>query len=200
MHFKEIYKMFQIGNTIVSDEIIENEFVCNLSACKGQCCIDGDAGAPLLTDELDILDKIYDTVKPYLRPEGIQAIEEQGKWVIGEDGEHETPLVNGSECAYVIFDGDTVLCGIEQAYNEGLIDYKKPISCHLYPIRIKEYSQFSAVNYHRWHICDDACTLGKELEVPVYKFLKAPLIRKYGEDWYNELDTVATEWKKQSGK
>lgn len=192
--------MFQIGNTIVSDEIIENEFVCNLSACKGQCCIDGDAGAPLLTDELEILDKIYDTVKPYLRPEGIEAIEEQGKWVIGEDGEHETPLVNGSECAYVIFDGDTVLCGIEQAYNEGLIDYKKPISCHLYPIRIKEYSQFSAVNYHRWHICDDACTLGKELEVPVYKFLKAPLIRKYGEDWYNELDTVATEWKKQSGK
>lgn len=192
--------MFQIGNTIVSDEIIENEFVCNLSACKGQCCIDGDAGAPLLKDEIEILDKIYDTVKPYLRPEGIQAIEEQGKWVVGADGEYETTLVNGSECAYVIFDGDTVLCGIEQAYNEGLIDYKKPISCHLYPIRIKEYSQFSAVNYHRWHICDDACTLGKELEVPVYKFLKAPLIRKYGEDWYNELDTVATEWKKQSGK
>ena len=192
--------MFQIGNTIVSDEIIENEFVCNLSACKGQCCIDGDAGAPLLKDEIEIFDKIYDTVKPYLRPEGIQAIEEQGKWVIGADGEYETTLVNGSECAYVIFDGDTVLCGIEQAYNEGLIDYKKPISCHLYPIRIKEYSQFSAVNYHRWHICDDACTLGKELEVPVYKFLKAPLIRKYGEDWYNELDTVATEWKKQSGK
>lgn len=192
--------MFQIGNTIVSDEIIENEFVCNLSACKGQCCIDGDAGAPLLKDEIEILDKIYDTVKPYLRPEGIQAIEEQGKWVVGADGEYETTLVNGSECAYVIFDGDTVLCGIEQAYNEGLIEYKKPISCHLYPIRIKEYSQFSAVNYHRWHICDDACTLGKELEVPVYKFLKAPLIRKYGEDWYNELDTVATEWKKQSGK
>ena len=192
--------MFQIGNTIVSDEIIENEFVCNLSACKGQCCIDGDAGAPLLKDEIEILDKIYDTVKPYLRQEGIQAIEEQGKWVIGADGEYETTLVNGSECAYVIFDGDTVLCGIEQAYNEGLIDYKKPISCHLYPIRIKEYSQFSAVNYHRWHICDDACTLGKELEVPVYKFLKAPLIRKYGEDWYKELDTVATEWKKQSGK
>lgn len=192
--------MFQIGNTIVSDEIIENEFVCNLSACKGQCCIDGDAGAPLLKDEIEILDKIYDTVKPYLRPEGIKAIEEQGKWVVGVDGEYETTLVNGSECAYVIFDGDTVLCGIEQAYNEGLIDYKKPISCHLYPIRIKEYSQFSAVNYHRWHICDDACSLGKELEVPVYKFLKAPLIRKYGEDWYNELDTVATEWKKQSGK
>ena len=195
---KEFSKMFQIGNTIVSDEIIENEFVCNLSACKGQCCIDGDAGAPLLKDEIEILDKIYDTVKPYLRPEGIQAIEEQGKWVVGTDGEYETTLVNGSECAYVIFDGDTVLCGIEQAYNEGLIDYKKPISCHLYPIRIKEYSQFSAVNYHRWHICDDACTLGKELEVPVYKFLKAPLIRKYGEDWYNELDTVATEWKKQN--
>lgn len=192
--------MFQIGNTIVSDEIIENEFVCNLSACKGQCCIDGDAGAPLLKEELQILEDIFDTVKPYLRPEGIQSIEEQGKWIVGEDGDYETPLVNGSECAYVIFDGDTVLCGIEQAYNEGKIEYKKPISCHLYPIRIKEYSQFSAVNYHRWHICDDACTLGKELEVPVYKFLKAPLIRKFGEDWYNELETVAEQWKLQSKK
>lgn len=189
--------MFQIGNTIVSDEIIENEFVCNLSACKGQCCVDGDAGAPLLKEETQVLDEIYETIKPYLRKEGIEAIENQGKWVVGEDGEYETPLVHGSECVYVIFDEDTALCGIEQAYNEGKLDYKKPISCHLYPIRIKEYSQFSAINYHRWHICDDACTLGKELEVPVYKFLKGPLIRKFGEDWYKELDAVATEWKKQ---
>ena len=110
----------------------------------------------------------------------------------------ETPLIDNKECAYVIFDGNTALCGIEQAYNEGLIKWKKPISCHLYPIRIKEYSQFSAVNYNRWHICDDACALGKELEVPVYKFLKEPLIRKYGESWYAELETVATEWQKQS--
>lgn len=190
--------MFQVGNAIVSDEILENEFVCNLSACKGQCCVDGDAGAPLDKEETAILDQIYDKVKPYLRQEGIASIENQGKWIIGEDGDYETPLVNGSECAYVIFDGKTALCAIEQAYNEGVVDYKKPISCHLYPIRIKEYSQFSAVNYHHWHICDDACSLGKELEVPVYKFLKGPLIRKFGEDWYEELEQVATQWKAQS--
>lgn len=192
--------MFQVGNAIVSDEVIEKEFVCNLSACKGQCCIDGDAGAPLDQDETVILDDIYETIKPYLRKEGIKAIENQGKWIIGSDGEYETPLINGGACAYVIFDGKTALCAIEQAYNEGLVNWKKPISCHLYPIRIKEYSQFSAVNYNKWHICDDACTLGKELEVPVYKFLKEPLIRKYGEDWYNELSLVASEWQKHSLK
>lgn len=190
--------MFQIGKTIVSDDVLEKEFVCNLTACKGQCCIDGDAGAPLDKDETAILEEIYPKIKSYLRPEGIDAIEQQGAWVVGEDGDFETPLINNKECAYVIFDGDTALCGIEQAYNEGLITWKKPVSCHLYPIRIKEYSQFSAVNYNRWHICDDACVLGKELEVPVYKFLKEPLIRKYGEDWYTELETVAAEWQKQS--
>lgn len=190
--------MFQIGNTIVSDDVLEKEFVCNLTACKGQCCIDGDAGAPLDENETAILEDIYPIIKPYLRPEGIDAIENQGTWVVGEDGTFETPLINNKECAYVIFDGPTALCGIEQAYNEGLVKWKKPISCHLYPIRIKEFSQFSAVNYNRWHICDDACTLGKELEVPVYKFLKEPLIRKFGESWYNELETVATEWQKQS--
>ncbi len=190
--------MFQIGKTIVSDDVLEKEFVCNLTACKGQCCIDGDAGAPLDKDETAILEEIYPKIKSYLRAEGIDAIEQQGTWVVGEDGDFETPLINNKECAYVIFDGDTALCGIEQAYNEGLIQWKKPISCHLYPIRIKEYSQFSAVNYNRWHICDDACVLGKELEVPVYKFLKEPLIRKYGEDWYTELENVAAEWQKQS--
>ncbi|WP_448606312.1 DUF3109 family protein [Paenimyroides ceti] len=192
--------MFQIGNAIVSDEVIEKEFVCNLTACKGQCCIDGDAGAPLDENETEILDEIYETIKPYLRAESIKAIEDQGKWVVGSDGEYETPLINGGECAYVIFDGNTALCAIEQAYNEGLVSWKKPISCHLYPIRIKEYSQFSAVNYNKWHICDDACTLGKELEVPVYRFLKEPLIRKYGEDWYKELSLVADEWQKHSSK
>lgn len=200
VQFKIKNKMFQIGNAIVSDEVIEKEFVCNLTACKGQCCIDGDAGAPLDENETEILDEIYETIKPYLRTEGIKAIEDQGKWVIGSDGEYETPLINGGECAYVIFDGNTALCAIEQAYNEGLVSWKKPISCHLYPIRIKEYSQFSAVNYNKWHICDDACTLGKELEVPVYRFLKEPLIRKYGEDWYKELSLVADEWQKHSPK
>ncbi|PJR03355.1 DUF3109 family protein [Avrilella dinanensis] len=190
--------MFQIGNTIVSDEVLEKEFVCNLSACHGQCCIDGDAGAPIDKEETQILDDIYDKVKPYLRPEGIESIEQQGKWVTGEDQGYETPLIDGKECAYVIFDGKTALCAIEQAYNNKEIDWKKPISCHLYPIRIKEYAQFSAINYHKWYICDDACSLGKELGVTVYQFLKEPLIRKFGEEWYQELDKVAEEWKKQS--
>ncbi|MEC4115624.1 DUF3109 family protein [Myroides phaeus] len=188
--------MFQIGKTIVSEDVLEKEFVCNLSACKGECCIDGDAGAPVEKGEVDILNKVYEHVKPFLRPEGIEAIEAQGTSIIGEDGELETPLIEGGECAYVIYENEMALCGIEKAYNEGLIDWKKPISCHLYPIRIKEFSSFEAVNYHKWHICGDACTLGQELGVPVYKFLKDPLIRKYGEDWYKELELVADEYTK----
>lgn len=189
--------MFQIGQALVSEDILEKEFVCNLTACKGQCCIDGDAGAPVEKDETVILEEIFETVKPYLRPEGIAAIEQQGTYIIGEDGEYETPLIHGGECAYVIYDKGMALCGIEKAYIENKIDWKKPISCHLYPIRIKEYSSFSAVNYHKWHICSDACALGKELEVPVYKFLKDPLTRKYGADWYEELELVAQEYYKK---
>ncbi|WP_374541338.1 DUF3109 family protein [Flavobacterium sp.] len=188
--------MFQLNKTIISEEILEKEFVCNLSACKGACCVDGDAGAPLTQEETQILVDIYPKVKPFLRQEGIQAIEEQGAFVIGTDGEYETTLIEGKDCAYVIFDGQTALCGIEQAYNEGIVDWKKPVSCHLYPIRVKEYSDFAAVNYHKWHICSDACALGKELQVPVYKFVKEALIRKFGEQWYQELEKVAEEMKK----
>jgi Protein of unknown function (DUF3109) len=191
-----MYPMFQLGKTIVSEEILEREFVCNLSACKGTCCIDGDAGAPLNEDETKILEEIYPKVKPYLRPEGITAIEAQGTWVKGEDGDFETTLIEGKDCAYVIFDGETALCGIEQAYNEGIVSWKKPVSCHLYPIRVKDFTEFTAVNYDKWHICDDACTLGKELQVPVYKFVKEALIRRFGEDWYLELEKVALDLKK----
>jgi hypothetical protein len=185
--------MYQIGKTIVSEEIFEKEFVCNLNACKGQCCVDGDSGAPLTEEETAILDDIFPKIKSYLRPEGIEAIENQGKWIIGEDGEYETPLVNGSECAYVVFDDDKALCGIEKAFLENKIDWKKPISCHLYPIRLTEYSQFTALNYHQWHICSPACDFGKELSVPVFKFLKDPLIRKFGKSWYDDLEKVAEE-------
>jgi hypothetical protein len=191
-----MYPMFQLGKTIVSEEILEREFVCNLSACKGTCCIDGDAGAPLNEEETKILEEIYPKVKPYLRPEGIAAIETQGTWVKGEDGDFETTLIEGKDCAYVIFDGETALCGIEQAYNEGIVSWKKPVSCHLYPIRVKDFTEFTAVNYDKWHICDDACTLGKELQVPVYKFVKEALIRRFGEDWYLELEKVALDLKK----
>ena len=191
-----MYPMFQLGKTIVSEEILEREFVCNLSACKGTCCIDGDAGAPLNEEETKILEEIYPKVKPYLRPEGIAAIEAQGTWVKGEDGDFETTLIEGKDCAYVIFDGETALCGIEQAYNEGIVSWKKPVSCHLYPIRVKDFTEFTAVNYDKWYICDDACTLGKELQVPVYKFVKEALIRRFGEDWYLELEKVALDLKK----
>ncbi len=184
--------MFQLGKTIVSEDIIQKDFVCNLSACKGACCIDGDAGAPLEKAETQILQDIYPKVKPFLRQAGIDAIEAQGVFITTEDGELETPLINGADCAYVTFDNKgTALCGIEEAYNQGEIDWKKPVSCHLYPVRVKEYSEFSAVNYNKWYICDDACTLGKELQVPIYKFVKQGLIRKFGEAWYAELEKIA---------
>jgi hypothetical protein len=191
-----MYPMFQLGKTIVSEEILERDFVCNLSACKGNCCIDGDAGAPLSAEETKIMEEIYPKVKPYLRPEGIAAIEAQGTWVKGEDGDFETTLIEGKDCAYVIFDGATALCGIEQAYNEGIVSWKKPVSCHLHPIRVKDFSEFTAVNYDKWDICNDACTLGKELQVPVYKFVKEALVRRFGEDWYLELEKVALDLKK----
>ncbi|CAA0154610.1 conserved hypothetical protein [Tenacibaculum maritimum] len=185
-------KMFQLGKTIISEDIIKKDFVCNLSACKGACCIDGDAGAPLEKEETDILEKIYPKVKPFLRKEGIQAIEEQGTWITSDFGELETPLIGDADCAYVIFDDkNTALCAIEEAYNQGIIDWKKPISCHLYPIRVQNYTEFSAVNYNKWKICNDACSLGKELQVPVYKFVKQALIRKFGQNWYDELEKEA---------
>lgn len=186
--------MFQLGKSIVSEEILENDFVCNLTACKGACCVEGEAGAPLEEEELEILKEVYPKVAPLLRKQGAEAIAEQGVYVKGADGEWETPLVNGSECAYVIFDEkNTALCGIEAAYKKGLISWKKPLSCHLYPVRVKQYSEFTAVNYHKWYICDDACTLGKELGVPVYKFVKEALIRKFGQAWYDELEQVARD-------
>ena len=186
--------MFQIGKTLISEEIIENDFVCNLTACKGACCIDGDAGAPLEDKETEILVAIYKNVKPFLRPEGIAVIEKEGAFVKGEDGEWETPLVNGSECAYVVFsDNGTAKCGLEDAYNAGVTKWKKPVSCHLYPIRVREYTEFTAVNYHKWEICDPACTLGAELKVPIYKFVKDALIRKFGKKWYAALENVATD-------
>lgn len=187
--------MFQLGKTIVSEAILENQFVCNLSACHGACCVDGDAGAPLLESELEILERIYPDVKPFLRPEGIAAIEAQGTFVVGTDGTLETPLIDERDCAYVIFDGKTALCGIEQAYNQGVIDWKKPVSCHLYPVRVKDFSEFAAVNYDEWDICDPACVLGAELKVPVYKFVKEALVRRFGQAWYDELEKVAAELK-----
>ena len=181
--------MIQIDETIISEDILDYEFVCNLTACKGACCIEGNAGAPIDQDELPILEAIYPVVKPYLTEKGVESIEKQGVYIKGEDGEWETPLIDGGECAYVIRNKEQIaLCAIEQAYNDGKIDWKKPISCHLYPIRLHKYSSFTAVNYDRWNICNNACVLGKKLEVPIYKFVKNALIRKFGEAWYEQLE------------
>ncbi|MEN8138832.1 MAG: DUF3109 family protein [Bacteroidota bacterium] len=193
--------MIQIGKTLVSEDIIEKQFVCNIEKCKGDCCIQGDAGAPLIKEEIKILEEIFDKVKPFIRPEGIKAIEDHGTWTKDEFGELVTPLIDGKECAYTVFDKNGIAkCGIEDAYNAGEISWRKPSSCHLYPIRITDYSEFSAVNYHKWDICSDACELGRELKVPVYKFLKDPLINKFGKNWYMELEHVAEEYIKQFGK
>jgi len=181
--------MILVGQAVISDDVKENFFVCDLEKCKGACCVEGDAGAPLEDEETGVLDEIYPLIKDYLTEEGIEAIERQGTWVRDWDGEKVTPTIgdNGA-CAYALTDERGILkCGIEQAYLDGKIGYKKPISCHLYPIRVTQYDDFDALNYDRWDICSAACVLGSQLGVPVYKFLKEPLIRKYGEDWYAEL-------------
>ncbi len=189
--------MIQIGKTLISENIISEQFVCNISKCKGECCVQGDAGAPLIESELDMLDSIFDRVKPYITEKGIKSVEEHGTWTKDEFDELVTPLIDGKECAYTVFDKDGVAkCGIEDAYNDGVIEWQKPGSCHLYPIRVTEYTEFSAVNYHEWDICSSACELGGELKVPVYKFLKEPLITKFGKNWYMELEKVAEEYLK----
>ncbi len=193
--------MFQVENTLVTEDLFEKEFVCNLNACKGICCVEGDSGAPLLEDEKQKLDEIFDTIKPYLSKEGIEAIEKQGKYMLDFQQELTTPLINNKECAYVVKESDgTYFCGIEKAYNDKKIDWQKPISCHLYPVRVKDYSGFQAVNYDKWDICSDACALGKQLQVPLYKFLKEPLIRKFGDDWYREIEIIAVEYYKNDKK
>lgn len=191
--------MIQIGEkTIVSTEIIEEQFVCDLQKCKGECCVAGDSGAPLELDERDELEKYYPVVKPYLQQEAIDSIEKQGFYLKDDDNDWVTPLVNGHrECAYTIFENGIAKCSFEKAYFEGKIPFRKPISCHLYPIRIKKLKAFEAINYDRWEVCAPACKLGKSLKVPVYKFLKDSLVRKYGEEWYKELEVAAVLWKQE---
>jgi hypothetical protein len=186
--------MFLINEILVSDSILEESFVCNLNACKGACCWEGDGGAPLETAELAVLEAIFEKTKPFLTPEGIEAVEKLGKFTKDEDGSFSTPLINGGACAYIHFDEKGMAsCGIENAWRAGEHDFRKPISCHLYPIRVakNETLGFEALNYHEWDICEAACALGKSLKIPVYKFLKEPIIRKYGEDFFDQLEAVA---------
>ncbi len=185
--------MIAIDNTLVSEDLLDKKFVCDLNACKGECCVAGDSGAPLDEDELPILDKILDQVKPYMLKKGIKAVEKHGPYVVDSDGDYTTTLVSEkAECAFVYFDETkTAKCAIEKAFYEGKIDWKKPISCHLYPVRITKHKSYDAVNYNRWSICKPACECGKKLDVPVYKFLKEPLIRKYGKNWFKQLEKSA---------
>ncbi|HEX2898528.1 MAG TPA: DUF3109 family protein [Bacteroidia bacterium] len=184
--------MLVIDDKLVSEDLLRVEFVCDLEACKGACCVEGDLGAPLDADELPILDEIYAAVDPYLNEKSRRAIAQQGKYVQYEDGTAYTPLVDHRECAYVVFKEGKALCGIEMAHKDGKIPFLKPISCHLYPVRLKNMvmMEMEAVNYDRWDICSPACKLGKQLKVPVYKFLKGPLTRKFGEEFYQKMCAV----------
>ena len=183
--------MIAVGDTLISENLLEKKFVCDLNACKGACCVEGESGAPLAEDEIDIMEEIYEKVKPYIPADGIKAIEKQGKYVIDSDNDVVTPLVKGKHCAYTYFEKGTALCAIEKAYKEGKISFKKPISCHLYPVRIEKTKVYDSVNYHKWNICKAACVNGAKLEVPVFRFVKEALIRKYGTKWYAELEEVA---------
>lgn len=185
--------MIQVDNKIISLDVFEKHFICDLNACKGACCVDGDAGAPLLEKEVTILEDIYEQVKPYMVQKGIDVVDKLGVAVLDSEGEVTTPLVNNRECAFVIEEKGISKCAIEKAQLAGKVDFKKPISCHLYPIRVQEYSEFSAVNYHKWPICDAACSLGNELKVPVYKFTKEALIRKFGLNWFLQLEKLVSE-------
>ena len=180
--------MIVLGDAILSDDIRERMFVCDLEKCKGACCVEGDLGAPLEESELETMKDIQDQVRPYLTEEGRKAIDDQGPYILDEDNEYSTPTLNGKECAYAVYDENQILkCGIEQAYNDGKIDFQKPVSCHLYPVRVKKYEEIYGVNYDEWKICDPACTLGESLKVPLYKFVRDGLIRKFGREWYEKL-------------
>ena len=182
--------MLQIDNTIISLDFIEQHFCCDLKKCKGICCVHGDSGAPLEDDEVEILKNIFTDIKPFIRPEGIEAIDKQGTSVIDSDGDIVTPLIEGKECAYVIFDKGIAKCGIEAAFFAGKINFRKPISCHLYPARLTKYSEFTAVNYHRWEICKHAIQNGNTNNIKVHDFLKQALVRKFGKDWFEQLKSA----------
>jgi hypothetical protein len=184
-------KMIAIGNTLVSEDILEKKFVCDLNACKGECCIAGVSGAPLEQEEVEILEKILPAVRPYMSKGGIKAVEKLGVFVLDEDRELTTPLVNGAECAFVYMENKIAKCAIEKAYYEGKVSFKKPISCHLYPIRVTHKNGIDQVDYHQWSVCKPACSCGNKLNVRVSRFLKEPLVRKFGEGWYNTLESYS---------
>ena len=194
--------MIVIDNKLVSDEIVEEQFVCDLNKCKGGCCVDGDAGAPLSSEELLHLNEVYDAVLPYLDEENKKELLKQGKYVYDNEFGWVTPTIESKVCVYGITDEKGIVkCGIEQAYNDGKVNWKKPISCHLFPIRVKlsKNKKTESVTYEpREDLCSAACNLGKKLKVPVYVFLKEALVRKYGTEFYETLDAAAKHVKSGS--
>lgn len=184
--------MIEIEGKIISRELFTEKFICDLNACKGACCVEGDSGAPLTEEEATLIAENVEKIYPFLPETGKDAIVKQGAFVKDPiDGELVTPLANGKECAFTVFDeNNTAKCGIEIAFKQNAIDFNKPISCHLYPIRLHQYSKFLAVNYHQWQICKAAVTCGIKHQVKVYEFLKEPLIRKFGEPFYKQLQEV----------
>ncbi|HKI89187.1 MAG TPA: DUF3109 family protein [Draconibacterium sp.] len=195
--------MIEIGRTIISFDVFEKHFLCDLFKCKGACCIEGDSGAPLTEEEAKIIEKDYSTFEAYLPKKHKKEITKQGFSLIDSDGDLVTPLVDNRQCAYSFYDEKGILkCSIEKAFFEGKTTFRKPVSCHLFPIRITEYKKFDAVNYQELDICKTGRECGKSQQLRLYKFLKEPLIRKYGEDWYKELEIAAdhlhkTEFKNQ---
>jgi hypothetical protein len=179
--------MLQIDDTIISFDILDKHFRCKLDECKGMCCVLGDSGAPLEPDEVVILRDIFPKLIPYLREEGIKAIEMQGTSVTDAEGDLVTPLIEGRECAYTVFDRDIALCGIEHAFAAGKVQFRKPVSCHLYPVRVKKYSQFKALNYDQWEVCAPARKTGEIEKLPVYEFLKPAIVRAFGNAFYKDL-------------
>ena len=184
--------MIQIDDVVVSLDVLREKFLCNLEACKGECCIEGDAGAPVEFEEIEKLEEVLPVIWDELSAEA------RGVVYTDEEGDLVTSIVNNKDCVFTCYDEKgCCYCAIEKAFREGKTDFYKPVSCHLYPIRIGDYGPYKAVNYHRWDVCKAAVLLGRKEDVPVYKFLKEPLIRKFGEEWYAELELAAGEMKKQ---
>lgn len=189
--------MLQIDNTIISLDLLEERFVCDLYACKGICCVEGDAGAPLESDEIDKLKEVLPIVWDDLPKSSQKVIEKQDVYYIDDDNEPVTSIVKGKECVFAYKEKNGIWkCAIEKAYREGKTDFYKPISCHLYPVRLQKFQELTAVNVHKWSVCDCARTNGQKLNVPVYKFLKDSLIRQFGTEWYEQLEVAAEELKK----
>ena len=181
--------MIEIDDKIVSADLLRECFVCDLGKCKGICCVEGDAGAPLDIEEVDLLEEEYENYAPYMTAEGREAIEREGFMVVDSEGDYTTPLIDNAACAYSFEENGVVFCAIERAYREGKCQFLKPISCHLYPIRVKQFRNGTyGLNYHRWAVCRDAVECGKKLGIPVYKALKEPIIRRFGEEFYKALE------------